>query len=97
MNIIKKNIKWFLANINLEYIKPYKNPRHTLLGIGNLPIKTIIDIGANKGQFAEYISNIFPKAQLFCFEPLPDAFTLLNKWNKEGKANVFNLDYSILT
>lgn len=32
---------------------------------------TVIDVGANKGQFATFAHYIWPKANLICFEPLP--------------------------
>lgn len=36
------------------------------------PITTIIDGGANVGQFARAASETFEQAKLYCFEPLPD-------------------------
>jgi FkbM family methyltransferase len=33
---------------------------------------TIIDVGANKGQFSSMAANLWPDAQLIAFEPLPD-------------------------
>lgn len=32
---------------------------------------TVIDVGANKGQFAFFASRAWPNADLYCFEPLP--------------------------
>ena len=40
-------------------------------------IRTIIDIGANIGQFATMINYACPKAQLYCFEPIRDCFDTL--------------------
>ena len=40
-------------------------------------IKTVVDIGANEGQFATEFTAIFPSAKLHCFEPLNTPFTLL--------------------
>ncbi len=34
---------------------------------------TVIDVGANRGQFAVFASRRFPHAMLMCFEPLPGA------------------------
>jgi len=51
-----------------------------LLGISQLPIKTILDIGANKGQFVKRIVKIFPDADIYAFEPIPDACHQLTKW-----------------
>ncbi|NJL10299.1 MAG: FkbM family methyltransferase, partial [Calothrix sp. SM1_7_51] len=37
-------------------------------------IATILDIGANIGQFSSTISSVFPQANIYAFEPLPDCF-----------------------
>jgi FkbM family methyltransferase len=37
-------------------------------------VATIIDVGANEGQFAGWARSAFPSAALYCFEPLPDCF-----------------------
>ncbi len=51
------------------------------------PISTIIDIGANEGQFASEILKIFPAAEIYCFEPLPGVFEKL-KLNFIGHGNM---------
>jgi FkbM family methyltransferase len=43
----------------------------------DLGIKTILDIGANKGQFARLARAVFPDAKIYSFEPLPDCFAEL--------------------
>jgi len=91
MRALKAFIKSILKLINLYYLKPYKVPENTLLGMKELPIKTVIDIGANTGQFAEFISSTFPNAKIYCFEPLPEAFNQLNEWNKKGNVKIFNV------
>jgi len=40
---------------------------------------TVIDAGANKGQFAIFAARRFPRAALLCFEPLPDAAARLRR------------------
>ena len=37
-----------------------------------LALRTVIDVGANKGQFSLVARHLFPKAQIFAFEPLTD-------------------------
>jgi FkbM family methyltransferase len=37
-------------------------------------LRTIIDVGAGRGQFALFARHRFPAAQIFSFEPLPDSF-----------------------
>ena len=40
-------------------------------------IKTVIDVGANKGQFAKLAREVFPDAMIYSFEPLPECFATL--------------------
>lgn len=43
----------------------------------DLGIKTVIDIGANEGQFARLARAVFPDAAIYSFEPLPDCYAEL--------------------
>lgn len=40
--------------------------------LGGERYATVIDVGANKGQFATYARLRWPDARLICFEPLPN-------------------------
>lgn len=40
--------------------------------LSQLGIDTVLDIGANTGQFARFIRRILPDAAIVSFEPLPD-------------------------
>lgn len=51
-----------------------------------LGITTIIDIGANMGQYAKRARKIFPRARIYSFEPLKDCFEALQK-NMSGDTN----------
>lgn len=80
--------------IGLDILRTSKSPTHSLLGLKNLAIRTIIDGGANTGQFARMISNIFTEAHIYCFEPLLEPFKELNQWaerQRNGKVKTFNL------
>jgi FkbM family methyltransferase len=41
------------------------------------PIRTVLDVGANAGQFALCAQALFPGARIHSFEPLPDVYTAL--------------------
>jgi len=57
------------------------------LGIG-----TVIDVGANVGQFASVARAAFPLAQLVCFEPLPDCHKRLQRrFRKDGRFRALQL------
>lgn len=40
---------------------------------------TVVDVGANRGQFALFAAHQFPKATLICIEPLPRARARLER------------------
>jgi FkbM family methyltransferase len=54
----------------------------------NLNCNTVIDIGANRGQFALVAKNSFPNAKIISFEPLPGPAELYR--------HVFKNDSSVL-
>jgi len=67
--------------------------RQTLLGLRSRPIRTVIDVGANTGQFSREVSGLLPSAKFYCFEPLPDPFAALSAWAETqlGRVLPFNL------
>jgi FkbM family methyltransferase len=38
---------------------------------------TVVDIGANRGQFTLFAAGLFPQARIFAFEPLPGPYAVL--------------------
>jgi FkbM family methyltransferase len=45
-------------------------------------INTIIDIGANIGEFTLIFAELFPEAEIYAFEPLPDCYNQLETKTK---------------
>jgi FkbM family methyltransferase len=45
----------------------------------DLGIRTVLDIGANSGQFAATITAALPDAQVVSFEPIPQCFATLTR------------------
>ena len=41
--------------------------------------RTVLDVGANRGQFALFALQRFPDADVHCFEPVPAALTTLRR------------------
>jgi FkbM family methyltransferase len=61
-----------------------------------LPIRSVIDIGANDGGFAKHVRRIFPNAHILCFEPLPEVFKRLQAWSdSQGTNNVTALNVAL--
>lgn len=64
-------------------IRRRKNvPTLTWLGLPSRSIKTIVDVGANSGQFARRAFKVFPEATFHCYEPLPAPYAELENWMK---------------
>jgi FkbM family methyltransferase len=48
-----------------------------LVWMQSMGIRTVIDVGANEGQFAALSHDTFPEARIYSFEPLADCFAEL--------------------
>ena len=60
--------------------------------IRDIDIKTVIDIGANIGQFSLMAHTLFPKSYIYAFEPIPECFaTLMQKMRGNKKFTAFNI------
>lgn len=70
--LVKKTFA--LMGINIRRIHPADN---NYSWMQEYSIKTVIDIGANTGQFAAQIHGILPQAAISSFEPLSDCYEQL--------------------
>jgi FkbM family methyltransferase len=52
----------------------------------------VIDVGSNIGQFARTARGLFPTAQIYSFEPLPDCFAALTqRFASDAKFRAFQV------
>lgn len=59
--------------------------------LGHLNVNTVLDIGANEGQFATEIRSILPHAHIYSFEPIRDCFlNLQKKFTSDKNFTAFN-------
>ena len=89
MNKIKKLLLFFF---NLQYFKAYLNLVCPLFELSSLlkftnNVKTIIDIGSNKGQFSILARSFFPKAKIYSFEPQKKYLDIQKKILSKNKIN----------
>lgn len=49
--------------------------------LGGLDVGAVVDVGANKGQFALLALELFPTATVHAFEPLAAPFACLGRWS----------------
>lgn len=76
-----------LCGVDIKRIPPFE-PYDWLKG---KDIHTILDIGANTGQFAFQFHRLLPDATLYSFEPLEDCYNeLLKKMGHSPKFHAFN-------
>ena len=60
--------------------------------IDKLGLSTVVDIGANRGQFALCIRRLYPKAKIFSFEPLrKPAATYRKVFRNDERVKLFDL------
>lgn len=90
-NAVKKAFKV----LGFDLVRKKNSPELTLLGLGRFPFRTIIDVGANTGQFAKRILGILPEAKIYCFEPLPDTYNILSRWSEKQKGRVVSVNLAI--
>jgi len=69
-----------------------RNPSQSLLGLRRHDIRTVVDVGANTGQFAREYLALFPRARVMSYEPLASAFEGLSQWAAtEPRVTAFNV------
>ena len=68
---------------NNKYL--YDPDKNLLKSIKYFNVKSVIDVGANKGQFALKLINSKFKGDIISFEPLKDEHSLLNKLSFKKK------------
>jgi FkbM family methyltransferase len=89
------SIATFILNIFDNYQK--RKITYVLKNIFNdNKIKTVLDVGAHKGETINYLSKFFYFNKVYSFEPNPSSFFILNKYKlslnirKQSKLELFN-------
>lgn len=54
----------------------------------------IFDVGANEGEYTQYLLDFFPKAAIYSFEPNPNTFNKLSKFKNESRVKLFNIGFN---
>ena len=82
--------------LGLKNFVDYIEQRQKLLGLTNLDIRTVIDVGANKGRAARRFRRLFPAARVYCVEPIPRLCRRLEQWaeTQGGAVQVLELALS---
>lgn len=88
--MIRPLVHSLLRRFDMRLDRLSRHPTHTMLGLASLPIRTVIDVGANEGQFARQALSVFPAARVISFEPLPPSAERLREFAKgtQGRLTV---------
>ncbi|MEP3266518.1 MAG: FkbM family methyltransferase [Hyphomicrobiales bacterium] len=95
MRFFKTLLRSSLKALGYELTRLSQSPAHTQLGLARRPIGTIIDVGANRGQFAQQFSKIFPKAEIHSFEPLPKPYQALQQWAESQGDQISTYNFAL--
>ncbi|MDT8388529.1 MAG: FkbM family methyltransferase [Thiogranum sp.] len=93
MSQYRDKLKALINKCGVDVTRVSNSPRLTLCGMLGRPVHTVIDVGANSGQFSKYITGFYPDAAIYCFEPLPGPFSELQEWatTRAGKVHLYNV------
>lgn len=90
---MKKVIKKLVHSLGLD-IRKHQEAIHPLDFLKNHDVRTVMDIGANVGQFAEEVRAILPQAQIYSFEPITSVYAELLK-NRKGDSKWKGFNYAL--
>lgn len=74
-----------LRKLGFEIKKTRNLPRYNWLGLRSVNFRSILDVGANEGQFASEAHRLFPEAQIYSFEPIGNCFNTLQLKSRQSK------------
>ena len=94
LKIITRTVRKFLNSFGYEIVKA-ENVNHQFGSwLGKLDIKTIIDIGANEGQFIKSITGLLPGRKIIAFEPIKICYDKMIVNTKQLNIKAFNCGLS---
>lgn len=77
----------------MKNLADYGQSRQKLMGLTNLPVRSVLDIGANRGRHTRMYRRKFPAATIYAVEPVPHLAAGITKWaeSQRGRVEVLNL------
>ena len=77
--------------MELAYSHVLERPELRRDWLKTLPVRTVLDIGANDGDFAAEIRDLLPESHIYSFEPLRDAHAaLVTRMRGDARFRAFN-------
>lgn len=93
--MFRKFLKSLLHKTRYTIVQKATLPAFNLMGLNNYNIKTVLDIGANRGQFLEDWVNHLPKAKFYCFEPISEEFNNLKETAKKYRNEIITINSAV--
>lgn len=86
-------------HLGMKNLADYGQSRQKMLGLTDLSIRTVIDVGANKGRHTKMYRRKFPEATVYAIEPVPHLADSIAKWaeSQNGQVQVLNIALSNCT
>jgi len=78
--LISRAVRALLHPLGLDVVRRHRSPSATLVGLRAHGIHTLIDVGANVGDFSRLALRKLPLERIVCFEPLAEPFSKLDAW-----------------
>lgn len=92
INSVKKIIKSCFRSVDIDIRRIPEYEKNRFVWLKDFSINTVIDVGANVGQFVLEMSRVFPDAKIYSFEPIKDVFEQLSKsCAKLSNVRAFNI------
>jgi hypothetical protein len=77
--MMEKNIDKFERN---KYLYNYMLKQHLIDLLKKCKVNCILDVGANRGQYALELRKLGYKENIISFEPVKESFDELKKWSR---------------
>lgn len=93
--MFRKLLKSLLHKTGYTIVQKATLPAFNLMGLNNYNINTVLDVGANRGQFLEDWVRHLPKAKFYCFEPIAEEFKQLDKTAKKYSNEIIAINCAV--
>lgn len=86
-------MKFLRLRLGLKPAIDYAESRSRLLGVRDLEIRTVFDVGANVGKMSRLYRRTFPAAKIYSIEPVPSLHQKLSNWasTQNGQVETMNV------
>jgi FkbM family methyltransferase len=84
-------VRTIFEKMGMDLSRHKKSSEYTLLGLRDMDFDVIIDVGAHEGQYLRKFLKIFPKAEIYAFEPLKKPFAKLDKLVRKNGVHTYNI------